>query len=133
MKNDESQRLFFIEICIAIVFFLMVAVTCFMGFTKSKIMQTDANRQITYVNIAENAAETFLASKDVFDACDHFTEEFDNVKITENLIEYPSEGFSVNVDIEQTGHTMQSIITIIDKELPVYQLSVTKALGEATE
>lgn len=133
MKNDESQRLFFIEICIAIVFFLMVAVTCFMGFTKSKIMQTDANRQITYVNIAENAAETFLASKDVSDACDHFTEEFDNVKITENLIEYPSEGFSVNVDIEQTGHTMQSIITIINKELPVYQLSVTKALGEATE
>ena len=133
MKNDESQRLFFIEICIAIVFFLMVAVTCFMGFTKSKIMQTDANKQITYVNIAENAAETFLASKDVSDACDRFTKEFDNVKITENLIEYPSEEFSVNVDIEQTGHTMQSIITIIDKELPVYQLSVTKALGEATE
>ena len=133
MKKDESQRLFFIEICIAIVFFLMVAVTCFMGFTKSKIMQTDANKQITYVNIAENAAETFLASKDVSDACDRFTKEFDNVKITENLIEYPSEEFSVNVDIEQTGHTMQSIITIIDKELPVYQLSVTKALGEATE
>lgn len=133
MKNDESQRLFFIEICIAIVFFLMIAVTCFMGFTKSKIMQTDANKQITYVNIAENAAETFLASKDVSDACDRFTKEFDNVKITENLIEYPSEEFSVNVDIEQTGHTMQSIITIIDKELPVYQLSVTKALGEATE
>ena len=133
MKNDKSQRLFFIEICIAIIFFLMVAVTCFMGFTKSKIMQTDANKKITYVNIAENAAETFLASKDVADACDHFTEEFDNVKITENLIEYPSEGFSVNVDIEQTGHTMQSIITIIDKELPIYQLSVTKALGEATE
>ena len=133
MKNDESQRLFFIEICIAIVFFLMIAVTCFMGFTKSKIMQTDANKKITYVNIAENAAETFLASKDVSDACDRFTKEFDNVKITENLIEYPSEGFSVNVDIEQTGNTMQSIITIIDKELPVYQLSVTKALGEATE
>ena len=133
MKNYESQRLFFIEICIAIVFFLMIAVTCFMGFTKSKIMQTDANKQIAYVNIAENAAETFLASKDVSDACNLFTEEFDNVKITENLIEYPSEGFSVNVDIEQTGHTMQSIITIIDKELPVYQLSVTKALGEATE
>lgn len=133
MKNDESQRLFFIEICIAIVFFLMVAVTCFMGFTKSKIMQTDANKQIAYVNIAENAAETFLTSKDVSDACNRFIEEFDNVKITENLIEYSSEGFSVNVDIEQTGHTMQSIITIIDKELPVYQLSVTKALGEATE
>ena len=133
MKNDKSQRLFFIEICIAIIFFLMVAVTCFMGFTKSKIMQTDANKKITYVNIAENAAETFLASKDVSDTCDHFTKEFDNVKITENLIEYPSEGFSVNVDIEQTGHTMQSIITIIDKELPIYQLSVTKALGEATE
>lgn len=133
MKNDESQRLFFIEICIAIVFFLMVAVTCFMGFTKSKIMQTDANKQIAYVNIAENAAETFLASKDVSYACNRFTEEFDNVKITENLIEYSSEGFSVNVDIEQTGHTMQSIITIIDKKLPVYQLSVTKALGEATE
>lgn len=133
MKNDESQRLFFIEICIAIVFFLMVAVTCFMGFTKSKIMQTDANKQIAYVNIAENAAETFLASKDASDACNRFTEEFDDVKITENLIEYPSEGFSVNVDIEQTKHTMQSIITIIDKELPVYQLSVTKALGEATE
>ena len=49
MKNDESQRLFFIEIYIAIVFFLMIAVTCFMGFTKSKIMQTDANKQITYV------------------------------------------------------------------------------------
>ena len=133
MKNDESQRLFFIEICIAIVFFLMVAITCFMGFTKSKIMQTDANKQITYVNIAENAAETFLAPKDVSDACNRFTEEFDKVKITENLIEYPSEGFSVNVDIEQTGYTMQSIITIIDEELPVYQLSVTKALGEATE
>lgn len=133
MKNDESQRLFFIEICIAIVFFLMIAITCFMGFTKSKIMQTDANRQITYVNIAENAAETFLASKDVSNACNRFTEEFENVKITENLIEYPSEGFSVNVDIKQTGHTMQSIITIIDEELPVYQLSVTKALGEATE
>ena len=133
MKNDEPQRLFFIEICIAIVFFLMIAVTCFMGFTKSKIMQTDANKQIAYVNIAENAAETFLASKDVSDACDHFTKEFDNVKITENLIEYSSEGFSVNVDIEQTGNPMQSIITIIDKELPVYQLSVTKALGEATE
>ena len=133
MKNDEPQRLFFIEICIAIVFFLMIAVTCFMGFTKSKIMQTDANKKITYVNIAENAAETFLASKDVSDACDRFTKEFDNVKITENLIEYPSEEFSVNVDIKQTGHTMQAIITIIDKELPVYQLSVTKALGEATE
>ena len=133
MKNDEPQRLFFIEICIAIVFFLMIAVTCFMGFTKSKIMQTGANKKITYVNIAENAAETFLASKDVSDACDRFTKEFDNVKITENLIEYPSEEFSVNVDIKQTGHTMQAIITIIDKELPVYQLSVTKALGEATE
>ena len=84
MKNDESQRLFFIEICIAIVFFLMIAVTCFMGFTKSKIMQTDANKQITYVNIAENAAETFLASKNVSDACNRFTEEFENVKITEN-------------------------------------------------
>ena len=133
MKNDEPQRLFFIEICIAIVLCLMIAVTCFMGFTKSKIMQTDANKKITYVNIAENAAETFLASKDVSDACDRFTKEFDNVKITENLIEYPSEEFSVNVDIKQTGHTMQAIITIIDKELPVYQLSVTKALGEATE
>lgn len=133
MKNDESQRLFFIEICIAIVFFLMVAVTCFMGFTKSKIMQTDANKRITYVNITENAAETFLASKDVSDVYNRFTKEFGNVKITENLIEYSSEGFSVNVDIEQTEHTMQSIITIIDKELPVYQLSVVKALGETTE
>lgn len=129
MKN-ESQRLFFIEICIAFVFFLMIAVTCFMGFTKSKIIQMDANKQILYTNIAENAAETFLAAKNPSDACEKFKTEFSNVKTIDNFVTYQSDDLYVTVDINPTEYTMQAIITISDENEPLYQLSVTKALSE---
>lgn len=133
MIKDKSQRLFFIEICIAALYLLMIAVVCFMGFTKAKILQMNATNTTEYVNIAENAAETFMSSADKQDALSTFEEEF-NATIQDNgLIIYQAEEETATVDIREHDGTMTAYITVKSDDKPVYQLTVLKALGENNE
>ena len=130
MDNNQSKRLFFIELCIAFLFFIMIAVTCFLSFTKSKLIQTDANNQIQYVNITDNIAEVFLSANNIQNACVKFQNEFKNAVIKDNFITYETNALNVTIDLQNDTMFMQAIITIYESENPVYQLSVKKALGE---
>lgn len=133
MIKDKSQRLFFIEICVAALYLLMVAVVCFMGFTKAKILQVNATNTTEYVNVAENAAETFMSSVDKQDALSAFEQEF-NATIQDNgLIIYQTEEETATVDIREHDGTMTAYITVKSNGKPVYQLTVLKALGENNE
>lgn len=132
MDNNHSQRLFFMEICIAFLFFLMIAVTCFLSFTKSKLLQIDANNQIQYVNITDNIAEVFLSTHDITEACDAFQNEFGHVTVSDNLVTYATDSLNIAIDLQQEHDIMRAIITIYENQQPVYQLSVKKALGEST-
>ena len=129
MKNNESQRVFFIEICIAVIFFLMIAVTCFMSFTKSKMIQTEADNKVLYANAAENAAEAFLAAPDIESTYVIFSSEFKDVEASQNYIKCQIDGMNVTVDIQTQNNLVTGIITIVQKEMPVYQLSVSKAMN----
>lgn len=131
MDNNHSQRLFFMEICIAFLFFLMIAVTCFLSFTKSKLLQINANNQIQYVNITDNIAEVFLSTRNITEACDKFQNEFEHTTVSDNLITYATDSLNITIDLQQKHDIMQAIITIYENQQPVYQLSVKKALGES--
>lgn len=130
MGRHQTQRLFFIELCIAFLFFLMIAITCFLSLTKSKLIQMDANRQIQYVNITDNIAETFLSASDRQQACEKLQTEFKQIQITDNLATMQTANLTVTVDLLEHQKQMQAIITVYDDDHPVYQLSVSKALGE---
>lgn len=129
MKNNESQRVFFIEICISVIFFLMIAVTCFMSFTKSKMIQTEADNKVLYANAAENAAEAFLAASDIENTYTIFSHEFEDVEASQGYIRCQIDGMDVTVDIQTEHNLATGIITIIQKDMPVYQLSVRKAIN----
>ena len=129
MKNNESQRVFFIEICIAVIFFLMIAVTCFMSFTKSKMIQTEADNKVLYANAAENAAEAFLAAPDIESTYAIFSSEFEDVETSQSYIKCQIDGMDVTVDMQTKGNLITGIVTIVQKEMPVYQLSVSKAVN----
>lgn len=129
MKNNESQRVFFIEICIAVIFFLMIAVTCFMSFTKSKMIQTEADNKVLYANAAENAAEVFLAAPDIESTYAIFSSEFEDVETSQSYIKCQIDGMDVTVDMQTKDNLITGIITIVQKEMPVYQLSVSKAVN----
>lgn len=129
MKNNESQRVFFIEICIAVIFFLMIAVTCFMSFTKSKMIQTEADNKVLYANVAENAAEAFLAAPDIESTYTVFSSEFEDVEVSQGYIKCQIDGMDVTVDMQTQNNLVTGIITIVQKEMPVYQLSVSKAMN----
>lgn len=129
MKNNESQRVFFIEICIAVIFFLMIAVTCFMSFTKSKMIQTEADNKVLYANAAENAAEAFLAAPDIESTYAIFSSEFEDVETSQSYIKCQIDGMDVTVDMQTKDNLITGIITIVQKEIPVYQLSVSKAVN----
>lgn len=130
MGRHQTQRLFFIELCIAFLFFLMIAVTCFLSLTRSKLIQMDASRQIQYVNITDNIAETFLSASDRQQACEKLQTEFKQMQITDHLATMETAGLTVTVDLLEHKKQMQAIITVYDDDHPVYQLSVSKALGE---
>lgn len=130
MGRHQTQRLFFIELCIAFLFFLMIAITCFLSLTKSKLIQMDANRQIQYVNITDNIAETFLSASDRQQACEKLQTEFKQIQIMDNLATLETADLTVTVDLLEHKKQMQAIITVYDDDHPVYQLSVSKALGE---
>ena len=130
MDNNQSKRLFFIELCIAFLFFLMIAITCFLSFTKSKLIQTDANNQIQYVNITDNIAEIFLSANNISNVCEKFKTEFPEAIIKDNFITYETNSLNVTIDLQNDTKFVQAIITIYESESPVYQLSVKKALGE---
>lgn len=130
MGRHQTQRLFFIELCIAFLFFLMIAITCFLSLTKSKLIQMDANRQIQYVNVTDNIAETFLSASDRQQACEKLQTEFKQIQITDNLATLETANLTVTVDLLEHKKQMQAIITVYDDDHPVYQLSVLKALGE---
>lgn len=129
MKNNESQRVFFIEICIAVIFFLMIAVTCFMSFTKSKMIQTEADNKVLYANAAENAAEAFLAAPDIESTYAIFSSEFEDVETSQSYIKCQIDGMDVTVNMQTKDNLITGIITIVQKEMPVYQLSVSKAVN----
>lgn len=129
MKNNESQRVFFIEICIAVIFFLMIAVTCFMSFTKSKMIQTEADNKVLYANVAENAAEAFLSASDIESTYDVFSREFEDVDASQGYIRCQINGMDVTLDMQTKDSLMTGIITVIKKDMPVYQLSVQKAIN----
>lgn len=129
MKNNESQRVFFIEICIAVIFFLMIAVTCFMSFTKSKMIQTESDNKILYANAAENAAEAFLAAPDIENTYDIFSHEFEGVETSQGYIKCQINGMDATVDMQVKDNLITGIITIMQKDMPVYQLSVSKAVN----
>lgn len=129
MKNNEPQRVFFIEICIAVIFFLMIAVTCFMSFTKSKMIQTEADNKVLYANAAENAAEAFLAAPDIESTYVIFSSEFEDVKTSQDYIKCQIDGMDVTIDMQTKDNLATGIITIVKKEMPVYQLSVSKAVN----
>lgn len=129
MKNNESQRVFFIEICIAVIFFLMIAVTCFMSFTKSKMIQTESDNKVLYANAAENAAEAFLAAPDIESTYDIFSHEFEGVEASQSYIKCQIDGMDVTVDMQAKDNLITGIITIMQKDMPVYQLSVSKAVN----
>ena len=129
MKNNEPQRVFFIEICIAVIFFLMIAVTCFMSFTKSKMIQTEADNKVLYANAAENAAEAFLAAPDIESAYVIFSSEFEDVETSQDYIKCQIDGMDVTIDMQTKDNLTTGIITIMKKEMPVYQLSVSKAVN----
>lgn len=130
MDRHQTQRLFFIELCIAFLFFLMIAVTCFLSLTRSKLIQMDANSQIQYVNVTGNIAETFLSASDRQHACEKLQTEFKQMQITDNLATLETANLTVTVDLMEHEKQMQAIITVYDDGHPVYQLSVSKALGE---
>ncbi len=129
MKNNESQRVFFIEICIAVIFFLMIAVTCFMSFTKSKMIQTEADNKVLYANTAENAAEAFLAAPDIESTYIVFSREFEDVEASQGYIKCQIDGMDVSLDMQAKDDLITGIITIMQKDMPVYQLSVSKAMN----
>lgn len=129
MKNNESQRVFFIEICIAVIFFLMIAVTCFMSFTKSKMIQTEADNKVLYANAAENAAEAFLAAPDIESTYIVFSHEFEGVEASQGYIRCQIDGMDVSLDMQMKNNLITGIITIMQKDMPVYQLSVSKAVN----
>ena len=129
MKNNEPQRVFFIEICIAVIFFLMIAVTCFMSFTKSKMIQTEADNKVLYVNAAENAAEAFLAAPDIESTYVIFSSEFEDVETFQGYIKCQIDGMDVTLDMQTKDNLVTGIIIIMQKKLPVYQLSVSKAVN----
>lgn len=129
MKNNESQRVFFIEICIAVIFFLMIAVTCFMSFTKSKMIQTEADNKVLYANTAENAAEAFLAAPDIESTYIVFSREFEDVEASQGYIKCQIDGMDVSLDMQAKDDLITGIITIMQKDMPVYQLSVSKAVN----
>lgn len=129
MKNNESQRVFFIEICIAVIFFLMIAVTCFMSFTKSKMIQTESDNKILYANAAENAAEAFLAAPDIESTYDIFSREFEGVEASQGYIKCRISEMDVTLDMQVKDNLITGIITIMQKDMPVYQLSVSKAVN----
>lgn len=133
MIKDKSQRLFFIEICVAALYLLMVSIVCFMGFTKSKILQSEAIKTSQYVTIAENAAETFLASSNKDDALSLFEHELDAETADNGLITYHMDGKLTTVDIREKDGLMTAYITVKDNNKPVHQLTVSKALGEHNE
>lgn len=129
MKNNESQRVFFIEICIAVIFFLMIAVTCFMSFTKSKMIQTEADNKVLYANVAENAAEAFLSASDIESTYDVFSREFEDVDASQGYIRCHINGMDVTLDMQTKDGLVTGIITVMKKDMPVYQLSVQKAIN----
>ena len=129
MKNNEPQRVFFIEICIAVIFFLMIAVTCFMSFTKSKMIQTEADNKVLYANAAENAAEAFLAAPDIESTYVIFSSEFEYVETSQDYIKCQIDGMDITIDMQTKDNLTTGIITIMKKEMPVYQLSVSKAVN----
>lgn len=131
MKNDNSSRLLFMETCITVVFLMMIAITCFLCFTKAKILQMDANSKIKYSNIAGDAAEIFLASNDENDAQTKFQDEYDSVDIADNLITcaYDKDTI-VAIDIEPNDNMMNAYITVYSNNKPMIQLSLKKVIGE---
>ena len=129
MKNNEPQRVFFIEICIAVIFFLMIAVTCFMSFTKSKMIQTETDNKVLYVNAAENAAEAFLAAPDIESTYVIFSSEFKDVEASQGYIKCRIDGMNVTLDMQTKNNLITGIITIVQEDMPVYQLSVSKAVN----
>lgn len=132
MDKHHNQRLFFIELCIAFLFFLMIAVTCFLSLTKSKLIQMDAEKQMRYVNLTDNMAEIFLSARDTDDVCRKMQDEFEQVQVKGRLITCQTEDLTVTVDLQDNTARMQAIITVYDTGDPVWQLSVTKALGESS-
>lgn len=129
MKNNEPQHVFFTEICIAVIFFLMIAVTCFMCFTKSKLIQTSSNNRVQYVNAAENAAETFLSTPDIESTYTAFSREFEDVNASDGYVRCRIDGLDVTADMQTDENLITCIITVTQKDMPVYQLSVTKAVN----
>lgn len=132
MNNNQSQRLFFIELCITFIFFLMIAVTCFLSFTKSKLIQINANKQIQYADITENITETILSATDTETASKKLQTEFNGITITNDLLTYETNGLITVIDIADTDSFMQATITIYETNNPVYQITIKKALGEQT-
>lgn len=130
MNNNHTQRLFFIEICIAFIFFLMIAVTCFLSFTKSKLIQIEADKQIQYANITENIAETILSASDTDAAIEKLQTEFDDIIINNDLLTYKINNLITTIDIHDNSQFIQATVTIYDTECPAYQITIKKALGE---
>lgn len=130
MDNNQSKRLFFIELYIAFLFFIMITMTCFLSFTKSKLIQTGANNQIQYVNITDNIAEIFLSASDIPTLCEKIKTEFPDAVIKDNFVTYETDSLYITIDLQNDTMFMQAIITIYESEHPAYQLSIKKALGE---
>lgn len=130
MKHMNNARLFFLEICIATAFFIMIAVTCFLCFTKARLVQNNANRQIEYNSMIENASEIFFSSDSVQDAITNYTHEISDAKIDKNCISYTENGMKLNIELSSDQTMMHSIITIKSQDEPLYQISLDKALGE---
>lgn len=126
MKNrNNGSRIFMTELMFSILFFIVISAICVQCFAGSFHKSREAKEMTQAVNLASNAAESYLADDDYsgftdyYDSKWHATDDQDAAyKVTSLVIEPEAEGEC------QMMHVVVSTIT--DEE--IYSLKVEKAL-----
>lgn len=127
--KDNSSKLFFIEICIASLFFIFIANVCFLSFSKAKIkqLQNTANEQC--ITETTNAAELFLSAKTKNEAMQLFKDN-EQAITTNNTVSYKINDTKMIILFDETDDMITAIIYATGKYDTEYNMTIEKAKNE---
>lgn len=124
-SRNNGSRIFMTELMFSILFFIIVSAICVQCFAGSFARSKDANEMTQAINLASNAAETYLVTDDY----SGFTDYYDSNWRPADDINGTYKVTSLVIEPEKAGQcqTMHVVVSTMEDE-EIYSLKVEKAL-----
>ncbi len=126
MKNrNNGSRIFMTELMFSILFFIIVSAICVQCFAGSYAQSKKAEEMTQAVNLASNAAESYLIDSNYSGFTDYYNEDWEIVDGSQ--ASYKVTSLVIEPEVEGQCQSMHVVVaTITDEE--IYSLEVKKAL-----